>query len=74
LPAFGRVLASEPLELGRWADIRMAQRYSNVNDRIKREAIQRMAKNSPAILPAAAEVKQQSYQTESAVKSCGETA
>ncbi len=61
-------------ELGRWADIRMVQRYSNVNDRIKREAIERMAKNSPTIFPTPAEVKQQSYQKTSAVKSCEETA
>jgi addiction module HigA family antidote len=38
---------------------------------IKREAIQRMAKNSPTILPTPAEVKQQSYQTESAATACG---
>jgi hypothetical protein len=56
---------------GRWADIRMVQRYSNINDRIKREAIQRMAKNSPTTLPTPAEVKQQSYQTESAATACG---
>ncbi len=61
-------------ELGRWADIRMVQRYSNVNDRIKREAIQRMAKNSPTIFPTPAELKQNSYLKDSTAKSCGETA
>ncbi len=33
-------------ELGRWADIRMVQRYSNVSDRNKREAIQRLSNRS----------------------------
>jgi integrase len=30
-------------ELGRWGDIRMVQRYSNVSDRNKREAIKRLS-------------------------------
>jgi integrase len=38
-------------ELGRWADIRMVQRYSNVNERNKREAIERLSKNSPQLIP-----------------------
>jgi site-specific recombinase XerD len=32
-------------ELGRWADIRMVQRYSNISERNKREAIERLSKN-----------------------------
>ena len=30
-------------ELGRWADIRMVQRYANVTERRKREAIEKLS-------------------------------
>ncbi|HYK90286.1 MAG TPA: tyrosine-type recombinase/integrase [Acidobacteriota bacterium] len=48
-------------ELGRWGDIRMVQRYSNVNERIKREAIQKMSQNSPQLIPSATDDQAISY-------------
>jgi integrase len=49
-------------ELGRWADIRMVQRYSNVSERNKREAIQRLSDNSPKVIPSSEINKEKSYQ------------
>lgn len=54
-------------ELGRWADIRMVQRYSNVTDRNKREAIQRLANNSPQVIPSRQNAEEKSYQKLAAV-------
>jgi site-specific recombinase XerD len=51
----------EILELVRWADIRMVQRYSNVSERNKREAIQRLSNNSPQVIPSQENTKEKSY-------------
>ena len=50
-------------ELGRWGDIRMVQRYSNVSERSKREAIQRLSNNSPQLIPSTQNTKDNSYQS-----------
>lgn len=54
-------------ELGRWADIRMVQRYSNVSERSKREAIERLSRNSPQVIPTPQNTKVKSYQKLAAV-------
>ncbi len=44
-------------ELGRWADIRMVQRYANVTERRKREAVEKLSENSPPGFPPADSAK-----------------
>ncbi len=40
-------------KLGRWADIRMVQRYANVSERQMKEAIEQISENSPLNIPLA---------------------
>ncbi|MBN2317560.1 MAG: site-specific integrase [Acidobacteria bacterium] len=54
-------------ELGRWADIRMVQRYSNPSDRNKREAIERLSENSTSNFTTPANTKVKSFQTAKAL-------
>jgi hypothetical protein len=39
----------------------MVQRYSNVSERNKREAIQRLSNNSPQVIPSQENTKEKSY-------------
>lgn len=55
------------MKLGRWADIRMVQRYSNPSERNKREAIERLPDNSPAVFPTSQNQKANSFEATKAV-------
>jgi integrase len=45
-------------ELGRWADIRMVQRYANVNERMMKEAVAMLSEQVPPAIPPASEAEQ----------------
>lgn len=45
-------------QLGRWSDIRMVQRYANVNERMMKEAVAMLSEQVPPAIPPALEAEQ----------------